>query len=165
MVLVGMVVACFALYAKSCIKDYLECRATVGWPATHGVVDSLAIPETGSRWVSPVLSYRYSVGGQILTGSRLNPTESSLDPDQAKWLSEHLAARDSVEVRYDPENPSRSTLLYGAGADDILQPMVALFALVFVSAIGFGAYGMNRRDTSEAIADALVRHRIGKATP
>jgi hypothetical protein len=107
--------------------------AARGWPVVTGkIVERGVGPATTSgasragRYVEPRVTYTYTVEGKQLRGHRIALTTNAYDEDQARRVANELP--DSVEVHYNPRDPS----------DAVLQPSaigLSLFILI-VGAIG-----------------------------
>ncbi len=98
-------------------------RKARGWPVVTGrIVERSVGPSTTTgasrpgRYFEPRVTYDYTVDGKAYQGHRIGMTTEAYDEDKARRVVRELP--DTVEVHYDPSNPS----------DAVLQP----------SAIGMG---------------------------
>lgn len=121
-------------------------RATRRWPKAEGVIVSSCVDSAthqvrdahgyyvDSTQYAPVVLYRYVVGGRTLDGTalRLSPTSMG-NADKAKAISDRYAAGASVDVSYDPADPSRAYLESGtSGGAIFLTAFGGLFVAVGV---------------------------------
>jgi hypothetical protein len=114
-------VACGLVASLSVISNLAEARAAANWPSVQGTVVSSraesrrSLTHTGGGstvtvW-SPLVEYSYSVGERSYHGSRI-----AFGPEVAggRELADRTVARypagATVNVHYDPSNPSHATL-------------------------------------------------------
>ena len=99
-----------------------------GWPTVTGKITERGVgPATttgasrAGRYVEPRVSYSYTVDGKHYTGHRIALAANAYDEAKARKVANELP--DSVEVHYNPSDPS----------DALLQPSatgMAIFVLI-----------------------------------
>ena len=99
------------------------------WPVVQGrIVEKGVGPSTTTgasrpgRYFEPRVTYDYTVDGKAFQGHRIGMTTEAYDEDKARRVV--AALPDTVEVHYDPSNPS----------DAVLQPSaigMSLLVLIF----------------------------------
>jgi hypothetical protein len=101
-----------------------------GWPVVTGkIVDRGVGPATTSgasragRYVEPRVTYTYTVEGKHFSGHRIALTTNAYDEDKARRVANELP--DTVEVHYNPQDPS----------DAVLQPS-AIGMSIFILIVG-----------------------------
>jgi hypothetical protein len=104
-------------------------RKASGWPVVTGrIVERSVGPSTTTgasrpgRYFEPRVTYDYTVAGKSYQGHRIGIATQAYDEDKARKVASELP--DSVEVHYNPADPS----------DALLQPSSAgmgLLVLIF----------------------------------
>jgi hypothetical protein len=99
-------------------------QASPDWPHVMGTMESaraVARNETGDGSGTPMhmwhseVRYRYSVGGQTYTGTRLRAfgRNHSSEAEALQELAPFITPGQAVKVYYDPAKPSVSVLIPG----------------------------------------------------
>ena len=100
-------------------REYFRARAARDWPTTTGKVTFSAYRQSislrdafygGNEWVHEI-AYRYSVDDQKYRSNRLRFGGSSTFSLGCPTVETGLEDGRRVEVRYDPDHPSRSVIL------------------------------------------------------
>jgi len=129
---VGFVMLGFALWAL-----HRSMRAG-DWPVASGSITDLNLKETrdeGTTYEVQV-EYTYMVAGQAYHGSRLAFGYGGSSGREAhRQIFDKLKGAKSVDVRYDPANPSESTLSYGLHRSILFALIGATTWLAFI--VGF----------------------------
>lgn len=98
----------------------VEAAEVADWPTVTGVVvssyasRSSNTTSTSHSW-SVVVSYRYEVDGQLHHGERwtaVGPRQARNEAHADELRAQYMAD-DPIEVRYDPEDPSRAVIEEG----------------------------------------------------
>jgi Protein of unknown function (DUF3592) len=128
--------------------SYRSSRAG-GWPTTEGQLTKVELKETrddGTTYQVEV-QYTYSVAGNAYSGDRLAFGYSgSSERETHLQIYEKLKAAKTVTVRYDPGDPSVSTLSYGLHLSIKLMLAFALTWLAFTSGFTLLWWLMSQRD-------------------
>lgn len=131
------------LYAVVCIRISLAARA---WPKVMGrVIDTRMVEvRRHRRWsvlYQPTITYEYEIGGLPYRSERMGFGDSDFLGDaiyQDRWAAEEVLARHKpgtpIEVRYDPNDPSRAVLRTGINKGHVAT---AAFGVLLI-AIGVG---------------------------
>ncbi len=103
----------------------IEGNESLSWPTTDGQITTSALGEgsvaglrgSSHRVWSPNVSYRYRVGGQDYTGTRVDFSESPTK-DQARMAAtvKRFAVAAPVTVHYRAQDPNHSVLDAGASS-------------------------------------------------
>jgi hypothetical protein len=119
------------------IRSRNRSMETQSWPSTQGVVKSSAVvshPQWGGgRSFEPVITYEYSVGGQIYKQSRLRVLGKYWNKEWAKGVTKRYPTGNRVTVYYDPAAPQQAVLEAG-------REQVGLWT-IFAVALGLVALG------------------------
>lgn len=104
------------------------------WPTTQGNLTNISLAEksdSDSTIYEVQVEYTYTVDGQAYHGSRLAFGYAASNNHQAQTeIYEKLKAAKSVDVRYDPDNPSSSALSYGIHGS--IQ-FILVFAIIWLA--------------------------------
>ncbi len=109
------------------------------WPVAAGRVLEAGAQERqsrGRRYV-PSARYEYTVGEQVLVGTRLNFGWDRLygSPHAAERALRGLASGAAVRVHYNPQDPRDAVLWPGA------RPMMVVLLVLGVAIMGLGVRG------------------------
>ena len=111
--------------------------ASLGWPATEGVVISSEVAESGlytdESWY-PHVSYRYSVNGEEYTSEEIEVIQvaNSSTDYYANQVVERYPKDKRVEVHYDPGNPAIAVLEPGVPDNGVFA------SILFFACVGGG---------------------------
>lgn len=131
---------------------------TQDWPSVPGRIISSEIESRDSRSrssggrsrtdtdYSVKIRYAYEVAGQSLEGTRIQYGYQSHDgrASARKEQSRYLPAKE-VQVYYDPDNPSRSVLVKGAGTSWLAIGLGSLALVLGLFTMGYLAYRKRTR--------------------
>lgn len=100
-------------------SNLLQQAESAGWPVADGELVELST-RVGTRSRRHVeLRYRYSAGDREYEGTRYEAFNRGLGEFGPVWsFFEAHAVGDTIMVRYDPDEPSRSLIRAGAGVTD-----------------------------------------------
>ena len=98
-----------------------QAHGTGNWPHTEGMVETSFLYKhkrerrEGPEWTyTPVVRYRYEVGGEMYTSKRLNVFPYYAKTFKDKWDAEAVATKYSegktVRVYYNPNTPGQAVL-------------------------------------------------------
>jgi hypothetical protein len=130
-----------------------------GWPATPGKVaacslESKSDSEGGTTYEVKV-KYDYSVQGKPFTGTRLAFGYAASSGQAAhQQICDKLQHSTSVDVRYDPNDPSVSTLSFGIHRSIRFMFAFAITWLAFV--VGFTAIWWIASRSDDVLLQNLV---------
>lgn len=132
--------------------------AAAAWPTTAGRLDDVQLvtdrDPDGVSW-RVALRYTYEVDGRRHAGSNLAfGYGGSSDRAPHEAILARLAGARSVEVRYDPERPDRSTLTYGA--NHAHYAVLAFGATWLLFTLGFWAIGWLSSRSDAGMLERLV---------
>jgi hypothetical protein len=120
------------------------------WPTTPGTLTNVALDTNSSgdgTSYQVQVEYSYMVDGQAYRGYRLafGYVGSGDRPAHAE-IYEKLKAAKTVDVRYDPEDPSTSSLSYGIHRSIQFMLAFGIFWLVFTTGFTLLWLLMSRND-------------------
>ena len=110
------------------------------WPVAPGKVETCSVESgsdsDGGTTYEVKVQYKYSVGGNEFTGTRLAFGYAASNGQEGhQQICDKLRNAKSIDVRYDPNDPSVSTLSFGIHRS--IQFMVA-FAITWLAfVVGF----------------------------
>lgn len=114
------------VFAAIAYDNYQDGEATKAWPSTSGEVLSANVEEKERRerdsdgrsrtryTYTPRVTYAYTIQGVDYTGHRIRADDSGGDRDKAFDTINDFPVGSTVDVYYDPSNPSSSVLRQGA---------------------------------------------------
>ncbi len=111
-----LVPLCFGLLAAALRTTYLG-RASRSWVTTQGVVFYVKETHDGDD-----AKYRHAVNGFTYTSAKWMIGDWSFYSFKPSPMYPKAYLNQTLEVRYDPKHPGRSTVLVGA------EPMIFVFA-------------------------------------
>ena len=102
-------------------------KASQGWPTTQGVILSSKVdyqesPKMGKTYEA-VISYKFTVDGQVHTSSRVAYDSNLSDPAVAEGLVKKYPQGAEVAVYYAPNNPEVSVLEPGISRGVLMIPV------------------------------------------
>ncbi|MEO3388665.1 DUF3592 domain-containing protein [Mesorhizobium sp. CAU 1741] len=114
----SLILVC-AVMLPVALMDLGHARLPEDWPATAGIVEQSGIGSTstgsgrlGVDWsYFPSIHYRYSVGGQTYLGNVVYRGKGPAGEAAVRALVERYPAGASVNVFYDPRDPTQAVLL------------------------------------------------------
>lgn len=116
-----------------------------GWPVVTGkIVERGVGPATttgasrAGRYVEPRVTYTYTVDGKHFAGHRIALAANAYDEDQARQVANELP--DSVEVHYNPSDPSDALLQPSAIGMSILILIVGGLGLLISAGLLFASF-------------------------
>ena len=122
------------------IRSAIRSNAAASWPTTSGSVVDVELERREGNDAGTVyevkVNYTYTINGMLLKGTTLAfgyAASSGLEAHEA--IYEKLKNSQSVEVRYDPSDPTSSVLSYGMHLTIRFTLAFAITWLAFV--IGF----------------------------
>lgn len=105
---------------------YSKASASSGWPSTQGEVVVSMVDKTTQttnsnvKWIyQPILKYDYEIDGVAYSGDRIRFTSFSISHKKEHKAKREISAYPvgkSVQVFYNPQNPSDSVLETGVGS-------------------------------------------------
>ena len=108
-------------------------RTARAWPVVSGEIIQRGVgPSTTTgasrpgKYFEPKVTYSYQVGAAAFTGHRISLTTKAYDEDTAKKVANELP--DSVEVHYNPADPSDAVLDPGSIGVSILLVIGGIIA-------------------------------------
>jgi len=129
---IGAALLGMTLWSMNTLRLALASR---DWPFVEGV---LIMVDPGERYDKdgtdisrPRLRYRYTVGRKTYEGSRLWYRSGPFSDNPTPDLASGVCVGDTVDVYYDPNQPSRAVLQPDYLTDDFVS--VAVSAIVFVA--------------------------------
>jgi hypothetical protein len=135
--------------------------AAAGWPTAPGRLLACSLEEhpdsEGQTTYAVTVAYTYTVNDVRYSGSRLafGYTGTSNRAAQQQIFDRLQSAR-SIEVRYDPANPARSTLSHGLHRSLRYHLLAALFLVAFTIMMLLLWLGDHRLD--ETLLQNLILH-------
>lgn len=130
---------------------FWEARQARGWPATAGEVIESRVEQRVSRYY-PVVAYRYSVDGRSFTSRVIGLSSErqrfgTFQEAQAVIVSYPVGSQ--VQVRYNPDNPSRAALI-------INEPPIEVLLAILIGAVigGFAIFTIRRNRSATGQAGA-----------
>ncbi|WP_085909196.1 DUF3592 domain-containing protein [Kiloniella majae] len=141
----GLFLVGLALYLLlDAIQSLKKLAACGHWPRTDGVMTKSLVsrPKSTSSQHVFYAAYDYSVGGKNYSGSRVAYYTVS-DEAEVKGLGNSHGVGKTVDVFYDPANPTEATLINqrkagGKKYGEIILGCLALAAGISVIAFSFG---------------------------
>ena len=132
--MVAIVVLVISIAAVATGISMMSASGTArGWPVVTGkIVERGVGPATttggsrAGRYVEPRVTYTYTVEGKHFTGHRIALGANAYDEDKARQVANDLP--DSVEVHYNPNDPS----------DAVLQPSAIGMSILLLIGGGLG---------------------------
>lgn len=112
----AIVVVVIAAAGARAMRGSSRRHTSAGWPSTHGTIlmTTIQVQRTGNaRREVPVVMYAYRVGQEAFQGSRIRAEdETSLGAvaGHARTVLARYPVGASVQVYYDPANPTQSAL-------------------------------------------------------
>jgi hypothetical protein len=110
--------------------------STLGWPETQGKVISCEVKRVpsskGPSKFQPVISYSYSVNSVEYTSNRYSSTMARGSSQWAKEVIGKHPKNSSIQVYYNPNNPTESVLDPGLQSDDFWMTIFSSFFFVVV---------------------------------
>jgi len=118
------------------IKSAKESAQASSWPSVQGTITNVSLREDsdsdGDTTYEVEVQYNYSVMGQNYTSSRLAFGYAASSVRQRhKDILDKLERASSVNVRYDPRDPSTSTLSFGIHSSIKLTLLFNIVWLLF----------------------------------
>lgn len=80
------------------------------WEKVDAEVTDSYIRSGANNSITPNISYRYDVNERMYIGSRINFGIWSSSQEETRALVENNQAGKKIEIYYDPNNPSESTM-------------------------------------------------------
>jgi hypothetical protein len=114
------------------VRIFLVARASAGWPTVPGQLTRAEVDATAAGRYRAGVSYTYNLNGAQYIGNRIRASDGEFGfREGAEQQIQGLEPGQSVEVHYDPADPSRSVLRAGAGFQEYVLLMVppTLFSL------------------------------------
>ena len=119
--------------------------AARGWPvATGKITERTTGPSTTSgasrpgRYFEPRVTYTYTVDGKPYQGHRIGLTTDGYDQDKAQRVADDLPA--SVDVHYNPRDPSDALLQPGSTSSGILLLILGALGLLVGAAMLYATF-------------------------
>lgn len=120
--------------------------ASVKWPHVKGEILTSKLEEEADdsgegapKTFRAAVTYRYTVDGKTFEGDRTDLNDlSTSDPAPAQSLLQQFPAGATVDVFYDPQNPSQSLLKPGISGASAIYPAVGLLLVV----LGLSMFGI-----------------------
>jgi Protein of unknown function (DUF3592) len=139
LIITGPVVALYSL------RPVLEGRASTNWPTTKATITEAKLVETQRgpfESFEVKVGYTFVVDGKTFTGNRLKVggKSSSKVADAEADMKRYGQLDAKMDVRYDPSDPTHSTLETGASNNDFLLTAV-VGPLILVAGVFFVAIG------------------------
>jgi Protein of unknown function (DUF3592) len=141
----------------------LEGRASENWPTAKGKITQADLVEiqdiTGLHFETKV-RYTFKVDGKEFSGDRLKIGGKSTNEQDAKADHRRYERAREIEVRYNPSDPSRSTLETGATTGNLILvaavgPAILLFGVLLLGVgILMTLLARNRESADEEDEDA-----------
>ena len=101
-----------------------EARGSDDWTATTATIQAVDVSDEGDflsddSWM-PSITYRYEVDGASHEGNRLSfyGRNNGLVKSEATLLASRFAVGDTIEVFFDPNDPTRSTMIRGISEEE-----------------------------------------------
>jgi hypothetical protein len=136
--LLGLVGGGCGAYCAYYIWSAIEAWAAIGWPSVAGEITASAITSTPARlgsYYEPTVAYVYAVFGVTHTGTRLRFGDNQYNfESSAKKRLAPYAVGTSVQVRYHPDDPTRSVLV--PGVELLTYYSIFASAAIFILAAG-----------------------------
>lgn len=144
----GVLMIAFGIFCGVMAIDMLIRRVINGrlakrsrsWPKAAGRIVAATTEQVGRMRWAPKISYEYVVNGSVLSGSRLAfDHDKSYSAGEAMKIAETHAVGSRVDVFYDHNQPSESTLRekhLDASHELLFMCMILLVPTVFCSSIG-----------------------------
>ena len=126
----GLMIGGFMIFMS--ISDGRKAKASVAWPSVPGVVAfSGMVRDTGgdSDSFTPVVTYSYTVNGQMLQSSRVR-----FSPVKSKKILALYPVGNRVQVFFDPQRPSTAVL--EKGGSTTIGLIVGIVVIVASCGIG-----------------------------
>lgn len=116
------------------IRVLKQSRIASAWPTVDGVVTE-SEPESEHDELLPHIRFEYRVNDQALSNTIKFPPDTNPLPEFARSYIEKFPVGQNVQVYYNPENPSDSTLEPSLQGDWMILAMGLLMAVGGVIAI------------------------------
>ena len=114
--------------------SYRNALATQSWPTAEGRITFSEIYESRDEDGTSYglnIGYNYAVEDRPYTGTRISLTDYSSSRNYAEGLAEEYPVGKTVQVHYDPADPTKSVLETGANwVQYLLMGMGCCFGLV-----------------------------------
>ncbi len=117
-------------------ESYRASAVTLSWPQTDGTVvgstSDYRVPRDGATYYTVTISYKYNIEGKEYENSRwgMRSGLSAATKEETQQLLNKYRPGTSIEVFYDPANPSHSVLLPGASMEYVVFMVFGSFALI-----------------------------------
>lgn len=142
------------------VRDLYHFPRSVTWPVTQGEVRESRFLRDDTFSID--FRYSYTVDGVYYEGSRITFFQYALFANQYQnqlFIEEHPVGT-TVEVRYDPLEPSRSVLMRSIPLSQLWSPVLFALCLVSILVSGIVAFVLRRildvlRSHAQAYADAI----------
>lgn len=149
LLVMGLLAFLFLWLFKLGFENVWRGYSSSSWPVTEGLVVSADPSSSGSninnRPTTAIhrltLGIRYHVGGRAYSTEQISwgQTLGTSDPSDAALLGLRYRTGQTVQVRYDPDNPAEAVLIPGLHASAFLLPASALALLALVApGVAFG---------------------------
>jgi hypothetical protein len=112
--------------------SWYEALQTTRWPTTTGTISFAKVVEVsggGGTGYVPTVTYTYEVRGVSYLGKKIHVLDGSDMPSRAQQTIREFGTNSTVQVFFDPDDPSNALLKPGLYLDLFLWLALSLFAI------------------------------------